>query len=67
MPQMTQDERLIARIKQLCRAHPAQAIHLTVVVNESGEPLLWFSEEPRKIEGLIVKMETKSDHTELLR
>lgn len=63
MPQMTQEERLTARVKQLCKANPLQAIHLTIIVDDKGGPLLWFVDEPAKVEALVLKMETKSDQT----
>lgn len=48
---MTQLEKLFARIKWLCNENPSRALHLTIIVDEKKEPLLWISQEVTRVEG----------------
>lgn len=48
---MTQLEKLYARLKQLCNENPSRALHVTIVIDEKKEPLLWLVDEPQKVEG----------------
>lgn len=51
MSELTQSEKLFARLKQLLKDNPSRVLRLAVVVDEKGEPLLWFTDEAVKVEG----------------
>lgn len=51
MSELTQQERLFARIKKLLKENPCRVLHLTILADGNGEPLLWFIDEPVKVEG----------------
>lgn len=53
---MTQFEKLIARLKQLMKDNPARVLHVTVIVDEKGEPFLWFTEDTVKVEGKKIEV-----------
>lgn len=49
---MTQEEKLFARIqKWLQEAPPAHVVKFNVVLDRSGKPLVWWADEPVKLEG----------------
>lgn len=48
---MNQLEKLAARITQLLKENPSKVVRLAIVVDTNGQPLLWYSDEPVKVEG----------------
>lgn len=48
---MTQSERLMARIKKLCKDNPGKLVGLRIIMNRDGEPFMWFHDPPQDVEG----------------
>lgn len=48
---MTQIERLLARIKNLCKENPSCLIGVKIITDSNGEPFLWFPDQPVNVEG----------------
>lgn len=68
---MTQTERLLARIKQLCRDNPSSLVTISIATDAKGEPVLWFPDHRRVMEGndeqliaMGIKPQDRKDHGE---
>lgn len=48
---MTQIERLLARIKQLCKENPASLLEIRIITDANGEPCMWFPGTAQRVEG----------------